>query len=252
MLFICTKVNFANNENFVVLRIDFCNKNVYNYRKVDILCIKNCKGDDDMLIEYLKENFEVNTPILIENIKYKEYSSSWLFKELNKLCSCGELSRFDRGIYYIPTETILGKSVLCAEDVIERKYISDGKLVYGYYSGIGFMNRIGLTTQMVSRPTIYTNNESTRKRIVKIGYLDAVVKKAQTEVTKENANTLALLELINEMPDWYCSDDEKKSIIAEYITTSDISKSDITKYVSLFPDKTSKKLIESELIYYAS
>ncbi len=205
-----------------------------------------------MLIEYLKENFGVNAPILIENIKYKEYSSSWLFKELNKLCNYGELSRFDKGIYYIPTETILGKSVLCAEDVIERKYISDGISVYGYYSGIGFMNRIGLTTQMVSRATIYTNNESTRKRIVKVGYLDVIVKKAQTKVTKENVNTLALLELINEMPEWYCCDDEKKRIIAEYITTSGISKSDITKYVSFFPDKMSKKLIESELIYYAS
>ncbi len=71
-----------------------------------MLGIKSCKEDDDMLIEYLKENFEVNTPILIENIKYKEYSSSWLFKELNKFCSCGKISRFDRGIYYIPTETM--------------------------------------------------------------------------------------------------------------------------------------------------
>lgn len=205
-----------------------------------------------MLIEYLKENFGVNSPILIEDIKYKEYSSSWLFKELNKLCNCGELSRFDKGVYYIPTETILGKSVLCAEDVIERKYVSDGVSVYGYYGGVGFMNRIGLTTQMVSRATIYTNNESTKKRIVKVGYLDVIVKKAQTNVTKENANILALLEFLNEMPEWYCSDDEKKNTIAAYITSNGISKSDITKYISFFPDRVSKKLIESELIYYAS
>lgn len=252
MLYSTDKSNFKI-QYFVILRIDFCKINVYNYSKLDEQCIRSCnKRGDNMLIEYLKENFGVNAPILIEDIKYKEYSSSWLFKELSKLCNCGELSRFDKGVYYIPTETIFGKSVLCAEDVIERKYISDGVSVYGYYGGVGFMNRIGLTTQMVSRATIYTNNESTRKRIVKVGYLDVIVKKARTKVTKENADTLALLELISDIPEWYCSDDEKKKAIAEYITSNGISREGIAKYISAFPDKASKNLIESELIYYAS
>lgn len=85
-----------------------------------------------------------------------------------------------------------------------------------------------------------------------MGYLDVIVKKAQTKVTKENANILALLEFLNEMPEWYCGDDEKKSTIAAYITSNSISKSDIVKHISFFPDKVSKKLIESELIYCLS
>lgn len=227
---------------------------MYNYSVVYSICIINCnlKGSDTVFLEYLNSKYGKNTPILIENIEYERRSSSRLFKELNKLCSSGELARFDKGVYYIPTETVLGTSVLCAEDVIERKYITDGTSVYGYYGGIGFMNRIGLTTQVASRDTVYTNRESTRKRIVKVGYLDVIVKKARVDVTKDNATVLALLELVNDMPDWFCEDGEKRAAIAEYIKSNGISKEEIVTYISFFPDKVSKKFIESELVYCAS
>ena len=195
-----------------------------------------------MLIEYLDKKYGKNTPILLESIEYEQRSSSWLLKELNKLCDSGELARFDKGVYYIPTQTVLGTSVHCAEDVIERKYITDGITVYGYYGGIGLMNRIGLTTQVVSRETVYTNKESTRRRIVKVGYLDVVVKKARTEVTKDNASTLALLELINDMPDFFCEDNEKRATIAEYVKKRNITKEKIAEYVSFFPDNVSKAI----------
>ena len=44
-------------------------------------------------------------------------------------------------------------------------------------------------------------------------------------------------------------DDDKKERIAEYIGANNISKKDILKYASVFPDKVMRNLIESEAIF---
>ena len=44
---------------------------------------------------------------------------------INVLCEEEKLIRFEKGIYYIPTDTVLGKSVLNPRKVIEKKYIND-------------------------------------------------------------------------------------------------------------------------------
>ncbi|MBR1567795.1 MAG: hypothetical protein IJ648_02415 [Lachnospiraceae bacterium] len=205
-----------------------------------------------MLYDYLYQTYGVNTPIFTCEIQYKDYSDSWLFTELNKLCGNGELARFEKGVYYIPTDTILGKSILPAEDVIEKRYIQNGNEIFGFYGGIGFMNRIGLSTQVVSCDTIYTNNESSRKRKVRVGSLDVILKKPRVYITNENANTLAFLELMTDIPEWYFSDEEKMETVVFYIKSKKIARDDIVKYIGEYPDKTSKKLIESELIFNAA
>ena len=52
-----------------------------------------------MLYDYLYQTYGVNTPIFTCEIQYKDYSDSWLFTELNKLCGNGELARFEKGVY---------------------------------------------------------------------------------------------------------------------------------------------------------
>lgn len=75
------------------------------------------------LLDRLTTNFGCNEPILLDEIDCGGYSRPWLFKELNELCRTGKLARFDRGIYYIPTETAFGASLLDPRKVIEKKYV---------------------------------------------------------------------------------------------------------------------------------
>lgn len=42
----------------------------------------------------------------------KYFSSPWFFKQLNQLCQEGKLIRYEKGIYYIPTQTPFGKNLL--------------------------------------------------------------------------------------------------------------------------------------------
>lgn len=75
------------------------------------------------LYEYLLITFGTDEPFYTTEISFGEYSKPWLYKELNKLCEEGKIIRYERGLYYIPTQTIFGHSILDPNKVITKKYI---------------------------------------------------------------------------------------------------------------------------------
>ena len=132
--------------------------------------------------------------------------------------------------------------------VIERKYISQGGETVGYYSGITFQNQLRLTTQMPNVIEIYTNNETTRVRDVLVGKQKVRLRKARTKITASNVGVLSFFELMNDL-DPSGLDAEKKLILKQFVNDRKITRSDITTYAPVFPDKALRTLVESELIY---
>ncbi len=200
------------------------------------------------LFETLLNTFGTNEPIMTNEIVYGDYSRPWLYKELNKLCEEGKLIRFERGVYYIPTETPFGVSVLDPSKVITKKYINNGKEQIGYYSGITFLNKLRLSTQMSNTVEIYTNNEPSNVREVFVGRQKILLRKSRTTVDNSNAVVLSFLEMMNLVPTGFF-DAEKMPIIKKYIAENKITKDKITKYAPYFPDKTMRTLVESQVIY---
>ena len=200
------------------------------------------------LFESILQQYGTNEPILSSDIVFQDYSRPWIYKLLNQLCEEGKIVRFEKGIYYIPTQTPFGKSLLNPRKVIECKYISQGGETVGYYSGITFQNQLRLTTQMPNVIEIYTNNETTRVRDVYVGKQKVLLRRARTKITAANADALSFLELMNDLnPDML--DEEKRSILIKFITDRKITRKDITTYAPVFPDKSLRTLIESEVIY---
>lgn len=200
------------------------------------------------LYDYLYNEFGFNEPFFTIEINYKNYSKPWLYKELNKLCDEEKIIRYERGLYYIPTQTVLGNSILNPSKVITKKYVFDGCKTIGYYSGITFLNQLGLTTQVPNVIEIYTNNEPSNVRETMIGRQRVLLRKARTIVNQSNVAVLSFLEMMNSISANYI-DDEKRIIINQYILDNGITRKDITKYVPLFPDRAIRTLVESELIY---
>lgn len=65
-----------------------------------------------MLYDYLIETFGFNEPIFITDIDFNNYSKIWISKELARLCESNQIVRYEKGIYYIPQDTIFGKVLL--------------------------------------------------------------------------------------------------------------------------------------------
>ena len=200
------------------------------------------------LFQTLLDEYGYNEPIMSSNIAFKGYSRPWIYKELSKLCDDGSLIRFEKGIYYIPKQTILGPSLLDPQKIIEKKYIKNGTQVMGYYSGSTLLYQLDLSTQIPNTIELYTNNEPTRSRNITVGTQKVILKKSRTEINASNAAVLSFLELMNSMPPSFF-DEFRKQRIDEYIQKANISRKDITKYASVFPDRAMRTLVESEVIY---
>lgn len=200
------------------------------------------------LYNYLIETYGFNEPIISKDVSYQNYSRQWLYKEFNKLCESGEIIKYEKGLYYIPTKTFLGNSLLDPKKVIEKKYINNGKETIGYYSGSTFLNQLRISTQMPNIIEIFTNNESSNVRDVKVGKQKVLLRRARTEINNENAAVMSLLELMNFVTASFF-DDERRDKIDLYIKQNNISRKNITKYAPVFPDKAMRTLVESEVIY---
>lgn len=200
------------------------------------------------LYDSLLQTYGTNEPIFSNEIAFKNYSRPWILKQLAQLCDEGKLIRYEKGLYYIPTDTVFGKSLLNPRKVIERKYISNNGDIIGYYSGLTLQNQLRLTTQMSNVIEIYTNNEPTRVRDVLVGKQKVQLRRARTTITAANADVLSFLELMNTL-DPVTLDEEKKSILISFISDRKIKRADITAYAPYFPDKAMRTLVESELVY---
>ena len=62
--------------------------------------------------DYLLQRFGENEPIMSNEIEFEDYSKPWIYKQLNTLVLQGKLIRFEKGIYYIPTQTVFGSLIL--------------------------------------------------------------------------------------------------------------------------------------------
>lgn len=203
------------------------------------------------LYENLVQSFGYNEPIMTTEINYKGYSRPWIYKEMNRLCESGSVVHYDKGVYYIPTQTSLGQSLLNPLRVIEKKYLADNGKTFGYFSGISLLNKMGISTQVPSVLEIYTNKETSQVREVRVGVQKVVLRKARTKITSDNVLILSFLEMMNAVTPSYFNE-ERKRVVRDYIRQNKITEKDITKYAPYFPDKVMRNLIESEIIYYVA
>lgn len=197
------------------------------------------------LYDMLVNEYGYGNPFSFEEIKFKNYSLPWIKKELNKLVIDNKIIRYERGIYYIPEKTIFGNSSLNPQKIIEKKYLTNNS---GYYSGLSFANKIGITTQMPNVIEIYTNNEKSRVREITINNLKVILRKSRVNITNDNINVLSFLELMNSFSIDYF-DKNRKELIINFIKEKNITREQITKYSPYYPDKVMRNLVESEIIY---
>ena len=204
-----------------------------------------------MLDEYLVENYGYDEPIFLKDLEIEGMSKKALRQAVNRLAKTGRLLKYDAGIYYIPKpDRLLKRAALDSNKVIARKYITNGKEVYGYYTGLAAANRLGLTTQMPALIELTSNMESSRGRTVTVGTRTVRVKRPKVEITADNYLVLQLLEVIQDIET--ISDLEQEEMIRRlktYIIDKRLASSQLRRYISLHPGKVAQKLIEWGLTY---
>ena len=134
--------------------------------------------------------------------------------------------------------------------VVNCKYVSDNQKVYGYESGIGFANKLGLTTQVPSLMEVVSNKESSNGRNVKIGPQKVRVKKSAVPVTKDNAPILQFLDAVNQAEKYSeLSQKDTEEILLEYARKQKFSRKQLIEVSVCMSGATAKKLVEWGIVY---
>jgi hypothetical protein len=199
-----------------------------------------------MLYEYLKENYKENEPIFISELQYKNLNMNAIRQQILNLTNKNLLIRYDTGIYFIPGKSIFKTSkTLNQNKVIEKKYISTNDEIVGYFSGLNFANRIGITTQVPNLYEVVSNKATCDYRELKIGSTKIILRKPRTKITKENYLELQFLDMIKEIDNLSILDkEENKKIVLNYMNMAKISFEKLQKLLEFYPDKIYKNLYQ--------
>ena len=200
-----------------------------------------------ILIDYLLKKYGTNKPILTEELVVPEISYDNLRKQLSRYNSQGIIEKYSQGVYYIPKETIIGRSTLSIDDVINRKYITNDNDIYGFYSGLSFYNKLGISTQVPFVYEIVTNKEKSRVREITLKNQKIILRKPYVKINKNNYLENQFLDFINNANSNDLSDNV--DVLKKYIKDNNLNKNVILDLITYYPSKTSKKLIESRLLY---
>jgi len=200
------------------------------------------------LKKFLKDTYGVGEPIYVSEIRFENYSRPWIYKELKKMVDSGEMKRFDKGIYYFPKKMFFGDSYLNPRKVVERRFLSDGDEIYGYVSGLSLLNQAGISTQVPNLIELVTNNETTRVRDINVGKQRVRARRSRTTVTKENANVLQFLDLMNIITP-NALDETERFMLSKFIRSSGVTKEAVSQYAGYFPAGAMKNMIESGAAY---
>ena len=197
---------------------------------------------DCLLAKYGLEN-----PIIESEIQIDNYKKNAIRQFLYLLEKEQKIVRYSSGIYYIPRDTLFGKSKISFEKVIERKYIENENEIYGFYTGVYFKNLMGFTSQMINTPEIVSNKEPSKKRTIELNGRNAIVRKSVIEVTNENVKILQFFDLFK-----YLGFEEVltyKDKLVEYIKENQLTRTMVEDYLTLYSKQVISSLIRSGLIY---
>ena len=198
--------------------------------------------------DMILKQFHPNEPILVEDIikMFPDHSRYWIDNTLKAMVASRRLSRFAIGVYYIPKYDILADNRISVDKVVTKKYIKHDDDVYGYYSGMSLLYKMGIIKKKPQTITVVSNREKSRGRTITIHNQDIYISKSPIHVTRTNHTVLQFLEALRVTSK---SDDETAfPIIYEYTRVNRITISDVSRYCVNFPDAVSKRILSGKLL----
>lgn len=203
------------------------------------------------MVERLRNKFGVNQPIFTSEIleEMSEYSRPRVFQLLKKAEQEQTLIKFDKGVYYIPTETRYGKSLISVEQVVRKKYIADKEDVFGIYGGLQMQQSFMLTYQVPTAIEVVTNNETMWVRETKLKNRSIILRKSRLPITRDNVDVYTILELFSNIDmRKYFDDTSVQREVIDFVRDRAIKSKDVYALAGAFPSKTTRNIMESGII----
>jgi hypothetical protein len=204
----------------------------------------------DTVYDFLRQNYTDNEPIFLSDISIPGIKDVSVRQIMKKLILDGRMKRFDTGIYYFPKASMFQSgSAPSVEEVIKKKYLTEGRKQCGYLGGILFANQIGITTQVPAVYEVYTNKATTDYRETRLADLRVILRKPYVPVNDQNVNTLQFLDLLKEIDDISeLNGQELTNRLLRYMKGKKIRFESMNRYLSYYPERIYKNMYEVGLL----
>lgn len=206
------------------------------------------------LIEYLENVYGYDTPIFLKDVRIGRKSKTAIKEAFYRETKKGTITRESNGIYSLKRKDDEFPYSVSFEKIVEQRFICDAPASspvkdffrIGYYSGLTFLNQIGISQQVPAVLEITTNNTKSIKRYYYATGRTAILRKPKTKINYFNYQILQFLDMFS-----YVSLEEikkNKELLIKYIRKNGFTKRDFTTYISFYKDNTLKKIVEGGLI----
>ena len=204
------------------------------------------KKYDDILAS-VTDAYGTDEPVLTSDIEalFPDIPRRTLFSQIAALVDSGRLERYESGVYYVPSETLAGRSTLNPVKVIRRKYLGSEEDPCGYWAGATLDNGIGLTEQVPARYEVVTNNTGTAQRTVKVGgFLECVVRRAKVPVDAGNVRAQQVLDVLTRRSPSTLTDGQAEALCA---FAAPVPAKELYRMSMAWPQKTTRHVLEGEI-----
>ncbi len=203
-----------------------------------------------MLIERLKTKYSTDEPIFLSEIfeVMNNFSRPRIYQLIEDAEKKEQLVRYDRGIYYMPVKTPFGVSVPSFNAVVSKKYMTNGKDIFGIYGKGTIELNFALSTQVPNTVEIITNNASNELRNIEMRGRKVILRRSFVPITALNVDAYTLLELFRgiEIREYTETVREK---VRQFIRDKNITKEQVFGIATAFPAKALNKMTISGAIY---
>ncbi len=199
------------------------------------------------IFDYIKEIVGISQPFELQDLEKGDFSYENLRQQLSRMVKQKKIVRFSQGMYFIPKETNFGLSSVDPFQVIQKKFLGDMNSIKGFPVGLSFENAIGLTQQVPATLEIVTNSEKSKKRTLRIGYRQVIVRKPLAAIDSTNFKYLQLLEYLR-LRNIGHFENKKTEVLKKYVSKEKLSRKVMFHYLIQYPASVSKRLVESGII----
>lgn len=204
----------------------------------------------EKVYRFIVENYRENEPIFLSDLVINDVKDVSVRQQVKKLTEEGRLRRYATGIYFLPKESMFKfGSTLSINEVINKKYIFDGKSRCGYYTGLSFANSIGLTTQNPAVVEVCSNKATTDYREIEIGSFRIELRKPYVTISDKNVAALQFLDLmkdVSKLSELEGAGLKKK--LRKFLNDKNLRFTDIKPYLMYYPDRIYKNMFEVGLL----
>lgn len=204
------------------------------------------------LVSYLSNIYGYDTPIFLKDVRIGRKSKTAIREAFYRASKSGKLVKDGNGIYYLKSNKEFGAAVTFESIVLKKFIYENGNdefndlFVCGYFSGMTFLNMIGISEQVPAIYEITTNKTSSKKRFYKHDRRWAILRKGKTEINYQNYRMLQFLDMFRFLSLWEIK--EKRDILTSYIKKHKLTKKQFNQYIGLYGADTIKKIVEGGLL----